>query len=141
MADLPAAAAPAYVPQALCASAALEEKGRAVLFDVLHYREPARAFALRFEGRVVAYLNRCVHVPTELDWQPGEFLDSGREFILCSIHGAAYEPRSGRCLAGPCGNGRLTVIEVEERDGAVWWLPTRDTRPAPAPTLEAPAAP
>ena len=131
MAEAPAVAAAAQGPQPLCASAELEEKGRAVLFDVLHYREPARAFALRFEGRVHAYLNRCVHVPTELDWQPGEFLDSGREFILCSIHGAAYEPRSGRCLAGPCGNGRLTVIEVEERDGAVWWLPTRDTRPAP----------
>ena len=136
-----AAATPARLPQALCASAELEEKGRAVLFDVLHYREPARAFALRFEGRVVAYLNRCAHVPTELDWQPGEFLDSGREFILCSIHGAAYQPHSGRCLAGPCGNGRLTVIEVEERDGRVWWLPTRDTRPAPAPIVEAPAAP
>jgi nitrite reductase/ring-hydroxylating ferredoxin subunit len=141
MPELPGATLEAQVPQALCASAELEEKGRAVLFDVLHYREPARAFALRFEGRVVAYLNRCAHVPTELDWQPGEFLDSGREFILCSIHGAAYEPRSGRCLAGPCGNGRLTVIEVEERDGRVWWLPTRDTRPAPAPSLEVPAPP
>ena len=137
MAELAAGAAQARIPQALCASAELEEKGLAVLFDVLHYREPARAFALRFDGRVVAYLNRCAHVPTELDWQPGEFLDSGKEFILCSIHGAAYAPRNGRCLAGPCGNGRLTAIEVEERDGAVWWLPTRDTRPAPPPLVRA----
>jgi len=141
MPELAGATLEARLPQALCASAELEEKGRAVLFDVLHYREPARAFALRFEGRVVAYLNRCAHVPTELDWQPGEFLDGGREFILCSIHGAAYEPRSGRCLAGPCGNGRLTVIEVEERDGRVWWLPTRDTRPVPVSTVEASAGP
>ncbi|MEO6361834.1 MAG: Rieske 2Fe-2S domain-containing protein [Caldimonas sp.] len=122
-------------PQRLCGSAELEEKGRAVLFDVLHYREPARAFALRFDGRVVAYLNRCAHVPTELDWQPGEFLDSAKEFILCSIHGAAYEPRHGRCIAGPCGSGRLTQIAVEERDGGVWWQPTRDTRPNEAPVL------
>ena len=75
---------------------------------MLHYRERARAFAMRFDGKVVCYLNRCVHVPTELDWQPGEFLDSGKEFILCSIHGAAYEPRDGRCIGGPCGGGRLT---------------------------------
>jgi nitrite reductase/ring-hydroxylating ferredoxin subunit len=122
--------------QPLCASDALEEKGRAVLFDVMHFREPARAFALRFEGRVVAYLNRCAHVPTELDWLPGDFLDSGREFILCSIHGAAYEPRSGRCLAGPCGSGRLTPIDVFEVDGAVWWRPTYDTQPAAAPVLQ-----
>ena len=98
---------------------------------MLHYREPARAFALRFEGRVVAYLNRCVHVPTELDWQPGEFLDSGKEFILCSIHGAAYEPRHGRCIGGPCGRGGLTPIAAEERGGEVWWLPTEATAPAP----------
>jgi hypothetical protein len=35
---------------------------------------------LRFEGRPRAYLNRCLHVPTEMDWQPGEFLDSERRF-------------------------------------------------------------
>ena len=117
-------------PQALCASAELEEKGRAIVFDVLHFRQPARAFALRFDGRVVAYLNRCVHVPTEMDWQPGEFLDSEHEFIICSTHGAVYEPLTGRCAGGPCGRGRLTVIDVEERDGLVHWLPTRDLRPA-----------
>jgi nitrite reductase/ring-hydroxylating ferredoxin subunit len=115
-------------PQRLCAGEQLADRGRALVFDVLHYREPARAFALRFDGRVVAYLNRCVHVPTELDWQPGEFLDADREFIICSIHGATYEPRSGRCAAGPCGSGRLTPIDVEERDGQVFWLPRRGIR-------------
>jgi nitrite reductase/ring-hydroxylating ferredoxin subunit len=122
---------PELPPQRLCASHELEEKGRAVVFDVHHFREPARAFALRFEGGVVAYLNRCVHVPTELDWQPGVFLDSGREFILCSIHGAAYDPRNGRCAGGPCGQGRLVRIEAIEEDGQVYWRPTADTRPAP----------
>ena len=117
-------------PQRLCPSSELEERGRAVVFDVRHFREPARAFALRFDGRVVAYLNRCVHVPTELDWQPGEFLDGGRAFIVCAIHGATYQPQSGRCIGGPCGNGRLTPIEAFEREGEVWWQPTRDTGPA-----------
>jgi nitrite reductase/ring-hydroxylating ferredoxin subunit len=116
-------------PQRLCAGADLAEKGRAVLFDVVHFREPARAFALRFDGRVVAYLNRCVHVPTELDWQPGEFLDAGREFIICAIHGASYAPHTGRCIGGPCGHGRLLPIETFERGDDVWWQPTRDTRP------------
>jgi len=124
----------AWPAQRVCGSAELAERGNAVLFDVLHFRQSARAFALRFDGRVVAYLNRCVHVPTEMDWQPGEFLDSGREFILCSIHGAAYDPRHGRCVAGPCGRGKLTVLQVEERDGQVYWYPSRDTQPAsPAP--------
>ena len=121
-------------PVHLCASAELVEKGKAIVFDVLQWREPARAFALRYEGRVVAYLNRCVHVPAEMDWQPGEFLDSRQEFILCSTHGAAYEPHSGRCVAGPCGRGSLTTLHVEELDGQVYWYPCHDTRPALAAT-------
>jgi nitrite reductase/ring-hydroxylating ferredoxin subunit len=115
--------------QRLCASAELAERGRALVFDVLQYGAAVRAFALRFEGRVVAYLNRCVHVPTELDWQPGEFLDGERRFILCSTHGAAYEPLDGRCAGGPCGRGRLTALDVAERDGQVYWYPSRDIQP------------
>jgi len=116
-------------PQALCASEDLVERGQALVFDVLQYGEPVRAFALRFEGQVVAYLNRCLHVPTEMDWKPGEFLDSDKRFILCSTHGAAYEPIGGRCVAGPCGRGRLTAVEVKESDGQVYWYPSRDIRP------------
>jgi len=126
----------------LCASSALEEKGRAVVFDVLLYRQPARAFALRYGGAVVAYLNRCAHVPSELDWQPGEFLDADREFIICSMHGAVYEPRTGRCAGGPCGRGRLMAIAIDEREGQVYWLPSRDIQPvAPGLGLQALSSP
>jgi nitrite reductase/ring-hydroxylating ferredoxin subunit len=118
------------VPQHLCASEQLAERGDAVVFDVLQYRQPARAFALRIDGRIVAYLNRCAHVPAEMDWLPGQFLDADRAFILCSIHGATYEPAGGRCVAGPCGRGRLVAIEVEESGGQVYWYPSRDTQPA-----------
>ena len=114
----------------LCASADLVERGMAHVFEVLQYRQPARAFALRFDGKVVAYLNRCLHVPTEMDWQPGVFLDTGKEYILCATHGAAYEPHTGRCAGGPCGRGKLTAIETFERDGQVYWYPSRDTQPA-----------
>lgn len=117
-------------PQHLCASDELQERGKAITFDVLHYREPARAFALRFEGQVVAYLNRCLHVPTEMDWQDGEFLDMDRQFIMCSIHGAVYEPDTGRCAGGPCGRGKLTALLVEEKEGQVYWYPSADTQPA-----------
>ena len=119
-------------PLPLCASADLLEKGLAFVFDVLQFREPARAFVLRYDGRVVAYLNRCLHVPTEMDWQVGEFLDSAKEFIMCSIHGAVYEPLTGRCVGGPCGRGKLTVIDAFERDGQVYWYPSHDTQPADA---------
>ena len=71
------------------------------MFDVEFRGEPLRAFALRFDGEVVSYLNRCAHVPAEMDWQEGQFLDGDQRFIMCSIHGAVYEPRDGRCVGGP----------------------------------------
>ena len=116
---------------ALCASTALVEKGPAHGFEVLHFREPARAFALRFDGRVVAYLNRCLHVPIEMDWNLNQFLDADKTFILCATHGAAYEPLTGRCAGGPCGRGRLTAIDTIERDGQVYWYPSQGTKPVP----------
>ena len=136
MAELPASLKHDPLPRdpatalPLCGSAALIEKGKAYGFDVLHFRQPARVFALRFEGRVVAYLNRCLHVPVEMDWNPDDFLDADKTFIICATHGAVYEPLSGRCAGGPCGRGRLTVIDTVERDGQVYWYPSRDTKPA-----------
>ncbi|MBI5721911.1 MAG: Rieske 2Fe-2S domain-containing protein [Burkholderiales bacterium] len=128
----------------LCDAAELVERGRAFVWDVMLWGRPARAFALRFDGRPVAYLNRCVHVPTEMDWQEGEFLDIDKRWILCSIHGAAYEPADGRCVGGPCGRGKLTALRVAERDGQVYWYPSRDIAPvrfdeaaAPAPAPDA----
>ncbi len=114
----------------LCPSDALIERGDAVVFDVLQWRQRATAFVMRFDGRVVAYLNRCVHVPTEMDWQEGKFLDGDRKFIICSIHGATYDPHSGRCVGGPCVGGRLTALRVEEHAAQVYWYPSRDTQPA-----------
>jgi nitrite reductase/ring-hydroxylating ferredoxin subunit len=125
--------------QPLCRADELAERGRAVVFDVLLWRQPARAFALRFDGRVVAYINRCAHVPTEMDWQPGEFLDAGRRNIVCSIHSATYAPESGRCVGGPCGRGRLIALEVSESDGQVYWYPSRDIAPLAFDEPDAPA--
>jgi nitrite reductase/ring-hydroxylating ferredoxin subunit len=119
-------------PVRLCAADELVERGDAVVFDVIQWRDKATAFAMRFDGEVVAYLNRCVHVPTEMDWEYGKFLDSGRDFIMCSIHGASYNPSNGRCVGGPCGRGSLTKLRVEERDQQVYWYPSLDTQPAPS---------
>ena len=127
--DAPDSASPPRAAVFLCRAADLPERGKAWVWDVQLWGQPARAFALRFDGRVVAYLNRCAHVPTEMDWQPGEFLDLDRRWILCSIHGAAYEPADGRCIGGPCGRGRLIQLEVAQEDDRVYWYPSRDIRP------------
>lgn len=113
----------------LCASNELVERGGAHVFDLVWRGEPVRGFVLRIDGRVVGYLNRCVHVPAEMDWQPGQFLDLSRQWIVCSLHGAHYEPRDGRCVAGPCGRGALTTLSVAEAGGRVRWYPSSDMSP------------
>jgi len=125
MTDAPATPQPQGLE--LCESEALKERGKALSFDVLQYGQPARAFALRFDGQPVAYLNRCAHVPTEMDWQEGEFLDGDKQYIMCSIHGAVYDPLTGQCVTGMCGRAGLHKIEVQEREGKVFWYPSRDT--------------
>ncbi len=116
----------------LCASADLVDGGRAWLWNVRERGLPVRAFALRHAGRPVAYLNRCAHVPTEMDWLPGEFFDADCRLIVCALHGATFDPADGRCIGGPCRGGRLTAVRVAERDAQVYWYPSRDLQPAPA---------
>ena len=112
----------------LCPSGDLAEGGLAVSFDVVIDGEHCRAFAIRFEGRAHAYLNRCTHVAMELDWQPGRIFDDTGQWLLCASHGAVYAPDTGEGVAGPCQGG-LFKIELTEADGVVWWHPTQHLQP------------
>jgi nitrite reductase/ring-hydroxylating ferredoxin subunit len=105
---------------ALCNSRDLVDGGRAVSFDVVYAGQTCRAFAIRYEGMPHAYLNRCSHVAMEMDWQPDRFFDDTGRWLLCASHGAAYEPDTGACRAGPCRGG-LVKIELVEQDGVVHW--------------------
>ena len=107
-------------PIDVCASEELAEGGLAVSFDVVYRGESCRAFAVRFEGRVFAYLNRCTHVAMEMDYQPDRFFDDTGRWLLCATHGAAYQPDTGACAGGPCRGG-LVKIALSEEGGRVRW--------------------
>jgi len=102
----------------ICASGALREKGPGVRFEVEVGGHRRAAFAVRYEGRVYAYFNRCTHRGLELDWQEGDFFDSDAQFLFCATHGARYHPASGACAGGPCAGG-LEALAIEEADGRV----------------------
>ena len=110
----------------ICASPALVDSGRGVRFDVEYFGEPAPAFAVRYQGRVHADLNRCAHVAMELDWQEGVFFDSEGRDLLCSTHGATYSASSGHCVGGPCNGTPLVRLLVEERDGKIYFTGFED---------------
>ena len=97
----------------------LVDSGDGVRFEVPRGGVPVPAFAVRFDGQVHAYLNRCAHMPMELDWTPGRFFDADGLLLVCSTHGAVYAPDTGACLGGPCA-GALARLDIEERDGAVY---------------------
>lgn len=120
--------APDLAPIALCRSDELAEGGLAVGFDVEYEGENCRAFAIRFEGRAHAYLNRCTHVALELDWQPGRIFDDTGQWLLCAAHGAVYAPDTGAGVAGPCRGG-LVKIALSEQGEQVYWHPTATLRP------------
>lgn len=104
----------------ICASAALIERGDGIRFEIARKGKPEPAFVVRYHGVARAYLNRCVHVPMELDWNAGKFFDLSKTLLICSTHGAMYDPASGACAGGPCRGGRLESIPVVERDGAIY---------------------
>ncbi len=104
----------------ICAGYEVENAGRGFRFTVERHGRYAPAFVIRFDGLVHAYLNECGHVPAELDWQPGEFFDDSKLYLICSIHGALYAPESGRCLGGRCQGRGLKPLKVQEIDGQIY---------------------
>ncbi len=100
----------------ICASSDLVDGGKGVRFTALRYGQEVPAFVVRYRGRVFGYFNECGHVPAQLDWQPGEFFDDSKLYLICSIHGALYAPDTGRCLGGRCQGRGLKPLAVREVD-------------------------
>ena len=107
-------------PRLICASAALEEGGRGVRFEAEVDGARVPAFVVRWLGVPRAYINRCAHVPMELDWQDGRFFDLLGLYLACSTHGAIYDPATGFCVGGPCRGRGLIPLSVIETDGQIF---------------------
>jgi len=112
----------AEYPRVICDSRALEEGGTGVRFSVQTTDGEQPAFAVRYCGKVYAYVNRCAHVPVELDWMDGAFFDYSKLYLICATHGAMYLPNTGVCVQGPCPGKRLKPVAVEERGGQILLL-------------------
>lgn len=95
-------------------------EGGGVRFTAVHHGVEHDAFAVRWRGRVYAYLNVCRHQSLPLDFGDARFFDDEYDAIVCCQHGARYAPGTGECVAGPCAGARLTPVAVEERDGGLW---------------------
>lgn len=104
----------------ICASSALLDGGVAVRFTVERQGQLEPAFVVRYDGAAYAYLNRCAHVPVELDWQEGRVFDLSGLYLICATHGALYSPESGECVDGRCNGNGLIRLAIVERDGHIF---------------------
>ena len=108
----------------ICASDALLEAGDGIRFELPWQGEAAPAFIIRWQGVARAFLNRCGHIPVELDFLPGRFFDFSTQYLVCATHGALYDPATGRCSGGRCNGIGLVPIPVIEREGGVFLAAT-----------------
>lgn len=110
----------------LLENAARLREGGGLRFTVTRDGVSRDAFAVRWRGRVHAYVNACRHLNLPLDFGDARFFDDDYDAIVCCQHGARYAPETGECVAGPCAGARLTQIAVEERDGGLWLVDEDD---------------
>lgn len=74
---------------------------------------------LSYEGNILAYVNRCCHIPLSMDWVDNHFFTEDKRYLICANHGATYEPATGECVWGPCFGAFLRGLPVEVSRGKI----------------------
>jgi nitrite reductase/ring-hydroxylating ferredoxin subunit len=104
----------------LCPADDLVAGGQAVRFELVRRGQVLPAFVVRTVDGVRAYVNRCAHIPIELDLMPGRVFDQAGTMLVCSTHGALYDACTGECRGGPCPGSGLEPVTVIEDAGAIY---------------------
>lgn len=97
------------------------EEGAAVCFDYTCIDDeltiPFDGFVIRFHGELRAYVNRCPHAGSPMDWLPGQFFSPDGRVLVCHTHGAWFDPLSGELLEGPACPHGLERLSFREEKG------------------------
>lgn len=73
---------------------------------------------VRMGGFLRAYVNACPHQYLPLDYRSSSVLSADGARLLCSAHGAVFDPATGGCLSGDGADG-LDPVPVVESDGLI----------------------
>ncbi|MCL6701616.1 Rieske 2Fe-2S domain-containing protein [Pseudomonas sp. T1.Ur] len=68
-------------------------------------------FALRHDGEVRVYRNRCPHLEVRLEYRKDRFLSVDGRQVICYAHGARFLPDTGLCVYGPCLGESLSALQ------------------------------
>ena len=95
-------------------------RGRSVMFAFRRGGEPLGGMVvLDANAALQVYVNRCPHVPYSLDLGDGNVLDHDGLTVVCSNHGARFDPGSGRCIWGPARGGALERLPFRVEGTAI----------------------
>jgi nitrite reductase/ring-hydroxylating ferredoxin subunit len=93
--------------------------GRVKKFGLICRQYRIDAFLVNDQGRFHAYVNRCRHMATPLDFVRDQFLSDDGRYLMCYTHGALYEFGTGLCVDGPCKGESLYRLPVRVDGGEV----------------------
>ena len=89
------------------------EPGAVKKFWLICRRYRIDAFLINYRGDFRAYVNRCRHMTTPLDFVRYKFFTDDGRHLICMTHGALYDPASGLCVEGPCKGLSLYPLPVQ----------------------------
>jgi nitrite reductase/ring-hydroxylating ferredoxin subunit len=90
-----------------------------LLFTVREGFDEREVVLVRLNGGIAAWRNFCPHwTDVRLDKGSGAEFRDGE--LVCTRHGATFEPDSGHCTYGPCEGSYLEEVDIEVRDGGVY---------------------
>ena len=88
------------------------EPGGVKKFSIICQKYRLAGFLVNEGGRFHAYVNRCRHMPTPLDFIRDRFVSEDGRYLMCYTHGALYERETGLCVSGPCAGESLYRLPV-----------------------------
>lgn len=95
------------------------DEGSVRKFWIICQKYRVDAFLVNEDGNFHAYVNRCRHMPTPLDFIRDQFLSEDGKYLMCYTHGALYEFATGLCVSGPCKGEALYSLPVRVDRGEI----------------------
>lgn len=80
---------------------------------------PGGTFVVRSGDEAFAWRNFCPHAGLPLAMPDGRVLVHQGQNIVCPVHGASFDVRSGACTGGPAAGDELTAVPVDVVNGEI----------------------
>ncbi len=72
---------------------------------------------IKIKDDIIAFENCCPHAKAPLNLGHEKIDSFDGSYLMCTVHGALFDKKSGRCVRGPCKGMHLNKINVEVNCG------------------------